>query len=132
MADRRQEPSSDDGSPSRTLDTRRTSARDTVRLAVVIGALGVVFGDSMITPAISVLSAVEGLKVVEPSLEDAVVPITAVIIVILFLVQRRGTAAVVFQSYDVEILLSPPQASKANAVCNEPWAPCAARSSTGS
>ncbi len=40
------------------------------------------------------LSAVEGLKVVEPSLEDAVVPITAVIIVLLFLVQRRGTAAV--------------------------------------
>ncbi|WP_329158555.1 potassium transporter Kup [Streptomyces sp. NBC_01717] len=192
MADRRQEPASDDGSASRTLDTRRVSARDTVRLAVVIGALGVVFGDigtspiytlqtvfnpddphpvpvstenvygvvslvfwsvmiivtvtyvllamradndgeggimalitllrrwssqrgrraavvlaalgifgaslffgdSMITPAISVLSAVEGLKVVEPSLEDAVVPITAVIIVILFLVQRRGTAAV--------------------------------------
>ncbi|MFF2248668.1 potassium transporter Kup [Streptomyces sp. NPDC058142] len=192
MADRRQEPASDDGSPSRTLDTRRASARDTVRLAVVIGALGVVFGDigtspiytlqtvfnpddphpvpvstdnvygvvslvfwsvmiivtvtyvllamradndgeggimalitllrrlssqrgrraavvlaglgifgaslffgdSMITPAISVLSAVEGLKVVEPSLEEAVVPITAVIIVILFLVQRRGTAAV--------------------------------------
>ncbi|MFD4230846.1 potassium transporter Kup [Streptomyces sp. NPDC058545] len=192
MADRRQEPASDDGSASRTLDTRRASARDTVRLAVVIGALGVVFGDigtspiytlqtvfnpedphpvpvstenvygvvslvfwsvmiivtvtyvllamradndgeggimalitllrrwssqrgrraavvltalgifgaslffgdSMITPAISVLSAVEGLKVVQPSLEDAVVPITAVIIVFLFLVQRRGTAAV--------------------------------------
>ncbi|WP_406109060.1 potassium transporter Kup [Streptomyces sp. NBC_01003] len=192
MADRRQEPASDDGSPSRTPDARRASARDTVRLAVVIGALGVVFGDigtspiytiqtvfnpddphpvpvstdnvygvvslvfwsvmiivtvtyvllamradndgeggimalitllrrlssqrgrraavvlaalgifgaslffgdSMITPAISVLSAVEGLKVVEPSLADAVVPITAVIIVILFLVQRRGTAAV--------------------------------------
>ena len=48
----------------------------------------------MITPAISVLSAVEGLKVVEPSLDDCVVPITAVIIVVLFLVQRRGTAAV--------------------------------------
>ncbi len=48
----------------------------------------------MITPAISVLSAVEGLKVVEPSLGELVVPITAVIIVVLFLVQRRGTAAV--------------------------------------
>src|SRR5689334_14523853 len=48
----------------------------------------------MITPAISVLSAVEGLKVVQPSLDSAVVPITAVIIVLLFLVQRRGTAAV--------------------------------------
>jgi KUP system potassium uptake protein len=52
------------------------------------------FGDSMITPAISVLSAVEGLKIVEPSLADAVVPITVLIIVLLFLVQRRGTAAV--------------------------------------
>ncbi|WP_327686119.1 potassium transporter Kup [Streptomyces sp. NBC_00467] len=192
MADRRQGPASGDGSASRAPEARRTGARDTVRLAVVIGALGVVFGDigtspiytlqtvfnpsdphpvpvttdnvygvvshvfwsvmiivtvtyvllamradndgeggimalitllrrwssqrgrrgtvvlaalgifgaslffgdSMITPAISVLSAVEGLKVVEPSLEDAVVPITAVIIVLLFLVQRRGTAAV--------------------------------------
>jgi hypothetical protein len=52
------------------------------------------FGDSMITPAISVLSAVEGLKVVESSLEELVVPITAVIIVVLFVVQRRGTAAI--------------------------------------
>ncbi|MEU9954717.1 potassium transporter Kup [Streptomyces sp. NPDC050982] len=192
MADRRQGTASDDGSASRVEEARRARTRDTVRLAVVIGALGVVFGDigtspiytlqtvfnpddphpvpvttdnvygvvslvfwsvmiivtvtyvllamradndgeggimalitllrrwssqrgrratvvlaalgifgaslffgdSMITPAISVLSAVEGLKVVEPSLDGAVVPITAVIIVLLFLVQRRGTAAV--------------------------------------
>jgi KUP system potassium uptake protein len=69
------------------------------RLAVVLAGLGIFgaslfFGDSMITPAISVLSAVEGLKIVEPSLAELVVPITAVIIVVLFLVQRRGTAAV--------------------------------------
>ncbi len=51
-------------------------------------------GDSMITPAISVLSAVEGLKVAQPSLEHLIVPITAAIIVVLFLVQRVGTAAV--------------------------------------
>ena len=51
-------------------------------------------GDSMITPAISVLSAVEGLKVAAPSLEHLVVPITAAIIVALFLVQRIGTAGV--------------------------------------
>lgn len=192
MADRRQEPASDDGSASRGREARRARTHETVRLAVVIGALGVVFGDigtspiytlqtvfnpadphpvpvttdnvygvvslvfwsvmvivtvtyvllamradndgeggivalitllrrwgsqrgrratvvlaalgifgaslffgdSMITPAISVLSAVEGVKVVEPSLDSAVVPITAVIIVLLFLVQRRGTAAV--------------------------------------
>ena len=48
----------------------------------------------MITPAISVLSAVEGLKVAQPSLEHLVVPITAAIIVALFLLQRMGTAAV--------------------------------------
>ena len=52
------------------------------------------FGDSMITPAISVLSAVEGLKVVQPSLAHLVVPITAVIIVVLFATQRLGSAAV--------------------------------------
>ncbi|WP_410813395.1 potassium transporter Kup [Micromonospora sp. 067-2] len=51
-------------------------------------------GDSMITPAISVLSAVEGLKVIEPSAENLVIPITVVIIVLLFAVQRRGTATV--------------------------------------
>ncbi len=48
----------------------------------------------MITPAISVLSAVEGLKIVEPSLDHLIVPITAVIIVVLFATQRLGTAAV--------------------------------------
>ncbi|MFD8227588.1 potassium transporter Kup [Streptomyces massasporeus] len=78
---------------------RRWSSQRGRRAAAVLAGFGIFgaslfFGDSMITPAISVLSAVEGLKVVEPSLEDAVVPITAVIIVILFLVQRRGTAAV--------------------------------------
>ncbi|MGW6331742.1 potassium transporter Kup [Nocardia rhamnosiphila] len=52
------------------------------------------FGDGMITPAISVLSAVEGLRIVEPDLRDLIIPITAVIIVALFSVQRRGTATV--------------------------------------
>jgi K+ transporter len=48
----------------------------------------------MITPAISVLSAIEGVKVARPSLSDLVVPITATIIVVLFLVQHLGTRAV--------------------------------------
>ena len=69
------------------------------RVAVGLAVLGIFgaalfLGDSMITPAISVLSAVEGLKIVQPSLADWVVPITAAIIVVLFAVQRRGTAAV--------------------------------------
>jgi KUP system potassium uptake protein len=52
------------------------------------------FGDSMITPAISVLSAVEGLKLVTPAFEPYVLAITIGIIIGLFVVQKRGTAAV--------------------------------------
>ncbi|MFS8097724.1 potassium transporter Kup [Lentzea alba] len=78
---------------------RRWKSRQGRKAAATLAALGIFgaalfFGDSMITPAISVLSAVEGLKVVQPELERFVVPITAVIIVGLFLVQRRGTAVV--------------------------------------
>jgi KUP system potassium uptake protein len=51
-------------------------------------------GDAMITPAISVLSAVEGLKIAAPALEHYVVPLAIVILVCLFAVQSRGTALV--------------------------------------
>jgi len=69
------------------------------RTKLALAALGIFgaslfFGDSMITPAISVLSAVEGMKVVEPSLAPLVVPITAAIVCVLFASQRYGTAAV--------------------------------------
>jgi KUP system potassium uptake protein len=69
------------------------------RAKAILAALGIFgaslfFGDSIITPAISVLSAVEGVKVAAPSLSDLVIPITVVIIVVLFLVQRLGTGAV--------------------------------------
>lgn len=69
------------------------------RTKAVLAALGIFgaslfFGDSMITPAISVLSAVEGVKVVEPSLGHLVAPITAAIIIVLFATQRFGTAVV--------------------------------------
>src|ERR1700743_1483195 len=77
---------------------RRMGARSG-RTAVVLATLGVFgaalfSGDSMITPAVSVLSAVEGLKVINPGLEDWVVPITAILIVALFAVQRHGTGVV--------------------------------------
>src|SRR5487761_983049 len=52
------------------------------------------FGDGVITPSISVLSAVEGLKVATPALEPYVVPLTLLLLVVLFMVQRRGTALV--------------------------------------
>jgi KUP system potassium uptake protein len=63
---------------------------------VALGIFGasLFYGDGMITPAISVLSAVEGLKVAAPSLASLVVPITLVIITILFSIQRFGTGAV--------------------------------------
>ncbi|WP_240229799.1 potassium transporter Kup [Devosia lacusdianchii] len=59
----------------------------------VVGA-ALFFGDAIITPAVSVLSAVEGLKVVAPDLTQYVVPITCVLIIGLFMVQRFGTARV--------------------------------------
>ena len=69
------------------------------RTVVALAALGIFgaslfFGDSVITPAISVLSAVEGLNVAAPSLASLVVPITAAIIIILFVLQRLGSGAV--------------------------------------
>ncbi len=52
------------------------------------------FGDGVITPAISVLSAVEGLEVATPQLKPYVVPIALVVLIILFLVQKKGTAGI--------------------------------------
>ncbi len=65
-------------------------------LAVVLGLVGAAmfYGDSIITPAISVLSAIEGTAVATPLLQDAVIPITVAILIGLFVVQKRGTALV--------------------------------------
>jgi KUP system potassium uptake protein len=63
-----------------------------ILLGVISGAL--FYGDAIITPALSVLSAVEGLKVATPAIADFVVPITVVILIALFMVQSRGTASV--------------------------------------
>jgi KUP system potassium uptake protein len=65
-------------------------------LVVVLGifAAALFYGDSIITPAISVLSAVEGLEVAAPGLEALIVPVTVVILVLLFLIQRTGSAMV--------------------------------------
>jgi KUP system potassium uptake protein len=66
------------------------------RWLILLGVFGaaLLFGDGMITPAISVLAAVEGTTVAAPSLHVIVVPAAVGILVALFLVQRRGTAAV--------------------------------------
>src|SRR5580693_1424364 len=78
---------------------RRRGAPSGRRVALILAALGVFgaslfFGDSMITPAISVLSAIEGVQVAAPSVGSIVLPITAVILVGLFVIQRLGTRAV--------------------------------------
>src|SRR5687767_13788586 len=66
-------------------------------IAALVGMLGVFaaalfYGDSMITPAISVLSAVEGLEVAAPQLHHVVVPLTLAILIALFVIQSHGTA----------------------------------------
>ena len=76
----------------------RTTSRDKKRYlwimaAGLIGA-ALFYGDGVITPAISVLSAVEGLKVATPVFDPYVIPIALVLLIGLFLIQRRGTAAV--------------------------------------
>jgi KUP system potassium uptake protein len=73
--------------------THRPRAQRVVLLMGVAGAT-LFYGDSIITPAISVLGAMEGLELVTPTLKDAVVPITVVILVAVFLVQRFGTHVV--------------------------------------
>jgi KUP system potassium uptake protein len=64
-----------------------------VGVALLLGVLGasLFYGDSVITPAISVLSAVEGLEVATPSAKDYVLPISIAILAVLFVVQRYGT-----------------------------------------
>ncbi|GAA2233813.1 potassium transporter Kup [Promicromonospora sukumoe] len=78
---------------------RRWAKNGSTRTAMTLAGLGLFgaalfLGDSMITPAISVLSAVEGLKIINPEFEGWIVPVTAVIIVLLFAAQKFGTAAV--------------------------------------
>ncbi len=65
-------------------------------MLLLIGIFGtsLFYGDGVITPAISVLSAVEGLEVVSPAFKTYVVPLTLVILFFLFLVQRRGTTGI--------------------------------------
>jgi KUP system potassium uptake protein len=79
------------------------------RGAVVITALGIFaatlfYGDSMLTPAISVLSAVEGLQVLSPDLADVVIPATVAILVFLFAIQSIGTTKIGFLFGPIVIL----------------------------
>jgi KUP system potassium uptake protein len=76
------------------LGQRALGRRSWFLLALGVVGASMFLGDSMITPAISVLSAVEGLKLAAPALEHYVVPLTVGILLVLFSVQSRGTARV--------------------------------------
>jgi len=72
----------------------KNSIQITWTAALVIFGAALLYGDGVITPAISVLSAVEGLAVATTALRPGIIPLTCVILVGLFLVQRRGTAGI--------------------------------------
>jgi KUP system potassium uptake protein len=76
------------------LGQRALGRRSWFLLALGVVGASMFIGDSMITPAISVLSAVEGLKLATPAFEHYVVPLTVFILVLLFAVQSKGTALV--------------------------------------
>ena len=79
------------------LVVRPSQAAAQKRVALVLAGLfgaALLYGDSMITPAISVLSAIEGLEVATPLFQPYVIPITIVILITLFSVQHRGTAGI--------------------------------------
>ena len=76
----------------------QTVAKRSAPLIMGLGIAGAAFfyGDAVITPAISVLSAVEGLRLVSPAFEDLVLPLAILILIALFAAQSRGTAKVAF------------------------------------
>ena len=69
---------------------------DLRRVLLFVGIFGtcLFYGDGVITPAISVLSAVEGLEIISPNFKKSVIPLTLVILFLLFWVQKRGTAGI--------------------------------------
>lgn len=74
--------------------TKRGSKKRFMLIALGLFGASMFYGDGMITPAISVISAVEGLGVAAPTLQPFVIPLTIVIVILLFLFQQKGTASV--------------------------------------
>lgn len=77
---------------------RRVNANKPLKWLFLIGifAAGLMIGDGMLTPAISVLSAIEGVKVAAPSISELIIPISIVILIGLFLIQHIGTEKIGF------------------------------------
>ncbi len=79
------------------LASNATTERPALRrVLLIVGIFGTAlfYGDGVITPAISVLSAVEGLEVITPALKPYVIPVTLVILTVLFAIQRNGTTGI--------------------------------------
>jgi KUP system potassium uptake protein len=77
-----------------SLSNERRPRRRKVILALGVAGAALLYGDGAITPAISVLGAVEGVSLAAPALKFLVIPVTCLILIALFAVQRRGTSAV--------------------------------------
>src|SRR5262249_43988574 len=76
------------------VGARGDRKRRFVLISLGLFGAALLYGDGMITPAISVLSAIEGLEVVTPVFSPFVVPLTVIVLIVLFFVQRFGTARV--------------------------------------
>lgn len=75
---------------------KKTPNEGNRKYLIILGLFGaaLLYGDGMITPAISVLSAIEGLKIATPAVSPFIIPLTVIVLVILFLFQHRGTGKV--------------------------------------
>ncbi len=78
----------------RPRESQRRGKRRTVLIALGLFGAALLYGDGMITPAITMLSAIEGISVVTPVFAKAVVPLTVIALIALFAVQKHGTARV--------------------------------------
>ena len=78
------------------LALRNIKAGRQRNIVVMLGLFGAAlfYGDGVVTPAISVLSAVEGLHVITPAFDPFVIPLALVVLILLFFIQRKGTATV--------------------------------------
>ena len=78
-----------------SLAGRNTGYKTTTSL-LIIGLIGggLFYGDSIITPAMSVLSALEGIQVIAPELKEFIVPVSLLVLFLLFYIQKHGTATV--------------------------------------
>ncbi|TMJ89401.1 MAG: hypothetical protein E6G76_08410, partial [Alphaproteobacteria bacterium] len=78
------------------VESERIANGPGIPILVLLGIAGaaLLYGDGVITPAISVLSAMEGLKLIAPAFEDFILPLTLATLIGLFMMQRRGTASI--------------------------------------